>query len=150
VVVSRAIQSGLVMDETIANYRAANPASGGDVGALNIPSVRNVACAPDCSWTRPVRDARASPSSWPATGRGLVPGLAVSIEPTTFAFSGDPGQTQVLTITATPRGDMTAAVAFGEVVLSEAADLSPDLRVSVAIRGEDPVDDAIFANGFEC
>lgn len=150
VVVSRAIQSGLVMDETIANYRAANPASGGDVKALNIPSVRNVACTPDCSWTRTVRNTLATPSSWTATGNGLVPGLAVSIEPATFAFSGDPGQTQVLTITATPRGDMTAAVAFGEVVLSEAADLSPDLRVSVAIRGEGPVDDAIFANGFEC
>ncbi len=151
VVVSNAVNAGLVMDETIANYRAANPATGGDVKTLNIPSVRNVDCTPDCTWTRTVRNTSPAPTSWTATGHGITDGVSVSIEPSTFTFSGDIDDTQLLTITATPTGDMTASVAFGEVVLAEAADLSPDLRIAVSIRGEGAVvvDDPIFASGFE-
>jgi hypothetical protein len=34
-------------------------------------------------------------------------------------LTGGPGQTQVLTITATPTTDLTSAVAFGEAVITE-------------------------------
>ena len=44
------------MDETFANYLAADPATGGDVKTLNLPAVRDMDCTPNCSWTRTVRN----------------------------------------------------------------------------------------------
>ena len=41
-------KAGLVMNETFANYLAANPATGGDPRTLNIPSVRDMNCTPNC------------------------------------------------------------------------------------------------------
>lgn len=152
VVIFNAIQSGLVLNETHANYLAANPAEGGDPRTLNVPSMRDVTCTPQCSWTRTVRNTLGSASSWTAVGEAQTPGVDITVEPASFSFSGGLGETRVLTITARPTGDMTAAVAFGRVVLSEAADRSPDLHMTVAIRGQGedpPVEDAIFCNGFE-
>ncbi len=152
VVIFNAVQAGLVMDETHANYLAANPGSGGDPRTLNVASMRDVTCSPQCSWTRTVRNTLASASSWTATGEGLTPGVDITVEPSSFSFSGGLGETRVLTITARPTGDMTAAVAFGKVVLSEGGDRSPDLHMTVAIRGQGedpPEEDAIFCDGFE-
>ncbi|MGH9379316.1 MAG: S8 family serine peptidase [Thermoanaerobaculia bacterium] len=141
---TKAALSGLVMDEIFDNYLAANPATGGDVKTLNIPAVRNMDCTPSCSWTRTVRNTVTDfPTSWTATGIAITPGFQITIEPASFSFSTDPMETQEVTITATPLTDLTGAVAFGEVVLSEVHAYSPDLHVTVAIRGmgeggEDP------------
>ncbi len=43
---------GLTMDETMANFQAADPAEGGDVKTLNIPSYQNNQCVGMCSFTR--------------------------------------------------------------------------------------------------
>ncbi|TQV75433.1 S8 family serine peptidase [Aliikangiella marina] len=50
--VDQAINTGLVMSETQENYLAADPNNGGDVKALNIPSMANYGCGVTCSWTR--------------------------------------------------------------------------------------------------
>lgn len=50
--VNEAINAGLVMSESQANYLAADPASGGDPKTLNVPSMSNYSCAASCSWTR--------------------------------------------------------------------------------------------------
>lgn len=152
IVTQNAVQAGLVMNESAANFRAANPALSGDVRTLNLASMRNTNCTPNCTWTRTVRNTLSAPSSWTAEGMATTNGVNISIEPSSFSFTGDLAQTQTLTITASPTGDMSAAVAFGNVVLSESADLSPDLHLTVAIRGigeDPPVEDAIFCNGFE-
>ena len=52
--VNLATQTGLVMNETAANYTAANPEEGGDPKTLNIPSVANASCVGLCDWTRTV------------------------------------------------------------------------------------------------
>ncbi len=44
--------AGLVMDETYANFVAANPVTGGNPKALNLPSLYNSKCVDTCSWTR--------------------------------------------------------------------------------------------------
>jgi hypothetical protein len=141
---TKAALAGLVMDEIFANYLAANPAAGGDVRTLNLPAVRDMDCTPSCSWTRTVRNTLDVPTSWTATGNAITPGFIVGIQPSSFAFSGNLGETQELTITATPITDLTAAVAFGEVVLSEGGGLSPDLHITVAIRGEGTPDGPII------
>jgi subtilisin family serine protease len=142
-----AVNAGLVMNETFANYLAADPAMGGDVKTLNIPAVRNVNCTPNCTWTRTVRNTLGVATSWTAAGMSGNPDLEIEVMPSAFSFTGGLAETQVLTITATPHADLTAAVAFGEVVLTEGGALSPDLHITVAIRGLQPSE--IFADGFE-
>ena len=47
-----AARTGLVMDESAADFTAADPSQGGDPTALNIPSLQNNQCISACSWTR--------------------------------------------------------------------------------------------------
>jgi len=133
---TKAALSGLVMDETTANYLAANPATGGDPKTLNLPAVRNMDCSPSCNWTRTVRNTRTEATSWTASGTAITPGFDIEVSPSSFTFGGGLGETQELTITATPTTNLTGAVAFGEVVLHETGGVSPDERVTVAIKGE--------------
>ena len=142
---TKAALAGLVMDETFANYLAANPATGGDVKTLNLPAVRSMNCTPNCTWTRTVRNTLDAATSWTASGNSIAGDLSITIDPSAFAFTGDLGETQELTITATPLGVLTGAVSFGEVVLTEGGSLSPDQRITVAIMG----DGSIFIDGFE-
>jgi len=71
--VDRAIRAGLVLDETTANYQAANPASGGDPTTLNIASLAKGNCFPVCEFTRTFRNPGTSTSVWRVTLEG-VPG----------------------------------------------------------------------------
>lgn len=132
---SKAALAGLVMHETRANFLAANPSSGGDVRTLNLPALRDMSCTPSCTWTRTVRNTVDEPTSWSTSGHTFN-GVQVTVSPASFNFTGDLDETQVLTITATPLGTQTAAVAFGEVQLVEAGGLSPDLHLTVAVRGQ--------------
>lgn len=130
---TKAALAGLVMNETTANYLAANPATGGDPKTLNLASVRNVNCTPNCTWTRTVRNTRAMPTSWTASGVASAPGMQITISPANFAFNGGMGETQQLTITAAPA--FGGGLAFGKVVLSPAGGVSPDQHITVAIQG---------------
>jgi subtilisin family serine protease len=139
---TKAALAGLVMDETTQHYIDANPNTGGDPKTLNIPSVRNMECTPSCTFTRTVRNTVASPTSWTATGNAITPGFTVDVSPSSFSFGGGLGETQELTITVTPNTDLTSAVAFGEVLLTKAANGNgpsgitiPDERITVAIKG---------------
>jgi len=49
---TKAALIGLVMDETVANFENADPAAGGDVKTLNIPSYQNSQCVGLCSFSR--------------------------------------------------------------------------------------------------
>lgn len=136
--VDRAVQAGFVMDETVANYLAANPASSGDVRTLNLPGLRNRACSPSCSWTRTVRNTLGTASTWTAAGSELSAAarMNITVSPSTFSFTGNTSETQVLTITAAPVDDLSGAIGFGEVVFTEGTSQSPDLHFTVAIQGE--------------
>ena len=71
--VDRAIRAGLVLDETTANYQAADPANGGDPSTLNIASLANGRCFPICEFTRTFRNPGTSSTVWRVTLEG-VPG----------------------------------------------------------------------------
>lgn len=141
---TRAALSGLVMDETIANYLAANPATGGDPATLNIPSMRSTSCSPTCSWTRTVRNTLDTGSEWNVAGNGN--GFTVNVTPTNFSLL--PGDVlfsdgsevgaaavssfQTLTITADGVGSGDT-MAFGDVVLTEATAQAPNALLTVAV-----------------
>jgi hypothetical protein len=145
---ARAVNTGLVMDETTANFLAANP-SGGSMEArdLNLPAVRDVTCEPSCSWTRTVRNPHATPSTWNVAVENPT-GFALTASPTSFLIPA--GGTQVITITAEPQlNEPGTAIRFGAVTLTKLpAGPDPVLHISVSVRGAGPTD-PIFANGFE-
>lgn len=132
---TRAALAGLTLDESVARYSAANP-SGGSVRIheLNLPSLRNLACGEHCSFTRTVRNRLAQSASW--TLEPQAPdGYTIAVEPASFTLA--PGESQVLTVTATVN-DITLPVpkGFGRLWLRAATDGVPDQQWPIALRGD--------------
>lgn len=153
---SRASFAGFVMDETFANFLAANPSGGSiNVKELNLPSVRNVGLSagnPSYSWTRTLRNSHAGPTTWNITVT-QPPGVTVTVNPTSFSFTGagvqdadqiftgdfenftppSAPETQTITITATTTA-ATAGIAFGQVNFTEATAEAPPAHITVAVQ----------------
>ena len=148
---TKAALAGVVMDETTADYLAANPGAGGDVTTLNTPDVRNVDCTPECTFQRTVRNTLDVASDWTVTVENTNPDLDLTVSPTSISFTGDPAETQTLTITAAPQANLTAAIEFGQILLTEDADQAPQARITTAISGTNlqPPSAAVDETGFE-
>ena len=149
---TKAALVGFVLDETYANYLAADPGQGGDPTTLNMASARNVDCVGSCNWTRTLRNALGGPATWQITVNNQA-GVDVTVDPPTFAFTGAAGnerifadgfdgtavaplpETQAITITATPTTTL-AAITFVEIVFHEANGLAPDAHMYVAVKGQ--------------
>ncbi len=149
---TKAALAGLTLDETKANYLAANPSGSSlDPKALNIPSMRNLSCVESCTWTRKVKNQLATSGTWNTSFTTTATDFTVAVSPATFTLA--PGAEQVVTITATPNEGVTMpAIGFGNVVLKEATGQSPDQHLTVAVKGVGgtPVeDDTIFKDGFD-
>lgn len=141
-----AAKAGLVMNETGANFLAANPVGGTiNVKELNLPSVRNMTCTPDCTFTRTVKSTLSTSANW-TTSFMTVNGVSATVTPAAFTIA--PGASQVLTIKVMPTGApiIAPAVGFGHIMLTTAGGASPVEHISVAVRG---TGDVIFANGFD-
>ena len=137
--------AGLVMDETFANYLAANPATGGDVKTLNTPSVRNLNCSPSCTFTRTVRSTRSESTEWAVNAS--VPGFSVAVTPNNFTLA-DSSSTRVLNIMITPlAGEPGTARRFGIIrLIPQIPD--PDLIFGDGFEG-DGGDKRVRAKGFD-
>lgn len=142
-----AAKAGLVMNETYANYLAANPSTGGDPKTLNLPSMRNMACAPSCTFTRTVSSKLAASATWNASFEGAE-GLSVTVSPASFTLA--PGASQTLTITVAPEDygpSFANRIGFGFVVLKTATSgQAPDATISLAVRG---AANGIYRDGFD-
>lgn len=128
--VAAAAQAGLVLDVTTAEYEAANPAEGGDPGALNIASLGNGACVESCSWTRTVQATKAE--SWTAS-LNLPAGATGTVTPETFTLAA--GETAVVTVEVNVLGLTAGEWSFGWVVLTPAGD-TPAAHMPIAVRPE--------------
>ncbi|MBY6107953.1 S8 family peptidase [Ferrimonas balearica] len=113
--VERALNAGLVMDESADNFRRANPHNGGRVRDLNLPQMINNDCGRVCSWTRTVRATR--DGSW------AVESVAGEEHPLFWDYALDP--TAKVTITpnqftlkAGESVDLTVSVAFSDIDLA--------------------------------
>ncbi|MEM9057147.1 MAG: S8 family serine peptidase, partial [Pseudomonadota bacterium] len=111
--VDAAINAGLLLDETVANFEAANPSAGGSPRNLNLPGFGDSQCLGACSWTRTVTATTAG--TWTAQ-TDAVPGLTVSVEPASFSLAA--GQQQQITVTANVGTLDLGQWYFGEVRLS--------------------------------
>jgi subtilisin family serine protease len=150
---TRAAKAGFVMNETFANFLAANP-SGGSINlkTLNLPAVRNVALSagtPSYVWTRVLRNSAYAPTTWNISVN-QPPGVTITVSPTSFSFVGPdkifangfedattldplPLEEQTITITATTTA-ATSGIVFGQINFTEASSLAPPAHISVAVR----------------
>jgi hypothetical protein len=127
---TKAALSGLVLNETAANYLAADPASGGDPTTLNIPSVANAGCEATCTWSRTVTSALAASATWSvSTTKPKAMGLTVS--PVKFTLA--PGASQTLTITVDVSKLGVGQWFEGEVRLASGSTRAAHLPVAVFV-----------------
>lgn len=93
--IDAAADAGLIMQETQANYLAANPASGGDPKTLNIPALVDNNCLIECSWQRTFIATRSG--TWSMSMDNMDSGLSLDTQPVSFTLTE--GQSQTVTFT---------------------------------------------------
>ena len=91
--VNLAANAGLLLDETLAAFQAANPATGGDPSTLNLASLGERYCINQCQFVRRFRNPGTDSVQWTAA----VAGLSGTVSPASFSVA--PGATVDLTIT---------------------------------------------------
>ncbi len=122
--------AGLVLDETPANFAAANPETGGDPKTLNIASMQNNLCVENCSWTRTVR--RVGQGGRYDLSVDAPAGLDVTVTPSVLAI----GKNQTRTITVTANTLFAGAGwNFATLNLSPRNGNAPDLHMPIAVLG---------------
>jgi len=110
--INTALNAGLLLDETVANFTAANPSTGGDPRTLNLPSMADPSCQISCSWTRTVTAEQTA--SW-TVSYVTETGLTIAATPANFNLQA--GQSQTLSITANIAGS-DGQWLFGRLVLT--------------------------------
>ena len=131
--VDRAVNAGLVLNETKANFLAANPSNGGSTVGLNLPAMADMTCnPPSCSFTRTFRNTRTYGSLWAVSVQGLT-----ATAPSLVWFPA--GATLPVTVTV----DATQLPAdanwhFGKLVMQEQftgrmIDLSSELHLPIGV-----------------
>ncbi len=137
-----AAKAGLVMNETRANYDAANPATGGDPSTLNLPSLGKGACFQTCSWTRTFRSTASSSVTWTID---LVAwnGMDLTVSPSQFTIPA--GGSQTITVNADVRRSPQDAWAFGEVRLTPSDANIPAAHLPVGAFAKSSTNTAVLA-----
>ncbi len=132
--ITNALNAGLLLNITGAEYTAANPAAtpAGDPKTLNYPSMGDDACYKSCGWTRTVRNPTGQQMTWNGVfvgSDGLVGTLTVP------SFSINAGATQALGVNITDVSGLTPGQwYFGTVVYTEADGKAPQFHMPVAIK----------------
>ena len=98
--VPQAGQIGFVMDESIANFVAADPSEGGDPGDLNLSSIKNAACIETCSYQRTIRSVMGDPINY-TVSTDVPPGVVITVTPSEFTLSSGAEQTLDIEIDVT-------------------------------------------------
>jgi len=145
---SKATRAGLTLDETVANFTAANP-NGGSISQkqLNLASLRDTACNTPCTWTRTFKNRLHSTGSWSVSAVDPS-GYHVTASPATFSLAQD--ATQVVTFTATATGSAPTTLSYGRVDLHETGNQSPDQHLTVAVKAGSVTPPAGYCTGGVC
>lgn len=131
-----AAKAGLVLDESGANFLAANPATGGNLAHLNLPSLASATCVGTCTFTRTLRRALAGAQTYTVTTNGFS-GNALAATPASFTVAS--AGTGTLTISVQSQLLPEAQWSLGEIVLTPSSPAEPVLHLPVAIRPGGPV-----------
>lgn len=127
--VDKAASASLVMDVPIDAYKAANPNQGGDVGLLNMPVLTDAKCAYSCTWERTFRAVQTG--SWSVESQGIVNGLSLSANPSTFSLAANEEITVTFTASASLRISEDWSFMHANIIPS---DDSPILSMPMAVK----------------
>lgn len=118
---------GLVLDESHANFVAANPGVGGDPATLNLPALVDRDCAGICAWERTVTSTVAGSATFAASAEAPT-GTTVTVAPESFTLAQ--GESQTVTVTVDTGTAEQATWLFGRVALSSDATHASGLPVA--------------------
>ncbi len=134
--VDLAARAGLVLHETKARFMAAGQ-GGGDLAALNLPSMARGKCIDQCVFTRTFRNTLAFSQTWSAS----VQGLKGTVSPAQFTIKRGERRTVTITID-TSELPPDGVRKFGTLALQPGSSLTknlPVLRMPVAVAYPPPV-----------
>ncbi|QWF15312.1 S8 family serine peptidase [Lysobacter capsici] len=132
--VDRATQSGLVLNETTARFLAADPATGGDVSALNLASLEKSHCVGSCTFKRTFRHAQGKPELWLAQVKGLN---GIAFPPIFVSAQGSSTTVSVLVLSQNFAKD--GSWHFGKLELQPLLNRnSPQLHLPIAVSVPPP------------
>lgn len=94
---NNAAKAGFVLDETGANFEAANPEDGGDPATLNLPAFNTGECDDSCSFTRTLTGTAAGDGVTYEVSFDLPAGMSASVD--TDPYNASDGVDQDLTFT---------------------------------------------------
>lgn len=128
---TRAARAGFLLDETAANFQAANPATGGNPASLNLPSFQNLNCVGVCTFTRSLRGTTATAVTWTIAATGLPAG-AVTITPSSISTISTALTSFTLAIDSAliPNNSFS----FGELSFTPSVGTIPTARMAIAAR----------------
>ncbi|MCK0114180.1 S8 family serine peptidase [Ornithinimicrobium sp. F0845] len=106
---------GLVLDESVEDFQAADPDEGGDPKTLNLPAFVDQNCLGTCSWTREVTSVADVATTY-STSVSAPEGVTMTVEPASFTIEA--GATQTITVTADMAGLTGGEALFGDVRLT--------------------------------
>ena len=126
---------GLIMDETSANFLAANPATGGDISSLNLASMAKTNFVGDTTFTRTVRRARTGSQTYTLSVAGFPAG-AVEFSPASFTVTASGSKT----FTVTAHGGLLTPAQWnlGELIMTPAGGDEPTLHLPIAVSPAGP------------
>ncbi|PKH53963.1 peptidase S8/S53 subtilisin kexin sedolisin [Shewanella sp. Choline-02u-19] len=120
--ISKALNTGLIMNVTNQEYLDANPDLGGKPEEMNMPSAVQQNCMMSCNWTRTFT--ATSSSTWTTSGDASVDDLTVSATPSSFTLAA--GESVTLEVTATISNGFNSEYGMGRLLLTPAdAKLTP-------------------------
>jgi subtilisin family serine protease len=114
---AKAAKVGLIMDEVNSNYVAANPAAGGEISSLNLPSIGKYNVVGNAVFTRTFTRARPGSQSYSVSTSGFPAG-ALTVSPTSFTIPE--GGSQTITVTVSAGLLSSAQWTLGEIALTPA------------------------------
>ncbi|WP_317931898.1 S8 family serine peptidase [Halioxenophilus sp. WMMB6] len=120
--VAEAASAGLLLDETVANFEAADPNLGGDPKTLNVAGMVTRACLLTCSWTRTLEATTAG--DWTVS----TSDANITANPASFSLAA--GESQAVTISVDSTG-LDDSWHHGVVVFTPAGDL-PEQHLTVS------------------
>ncbi|MDC8831026.1 S8 family serine peptidase [Alteromonas gilva] len=126
--VDAAAAAGLIIEESQANYLAADPDQGGDPKTLNIPALVDNNCLIQCQWQRTFT--AVEDSNWTITADDFNAGLEITASPTSFSLGA--GQSQTVTFTVNTWNAVAAdSWTFAQINLT--GDTTQALHLPIAV-----------------
>jgi subtilisin family serine protease len=120
-----AVNAGLVLDESVSAFQAANPDQGGEPSALNVAALVQDECVQACTWTRTVR--ATTGGTWTTSGLDAF----VSVSPESFTLAA--GETQEIVVTVDATTLQSDAWSFSRAVLTPSDSSIPTTQLPITV-----------------